>query len=197
MKIAYICSPYSAATQVDRKRNLDYAKRLTKYALECGYAPIAPHLYIAQLLNDNEPSEREIGMKAGIEMLRLCDVIIVGKKYGFSQGMNEEIRAASTIGVAVEEIVEPKLSTGEDATIRSDEGVSSLRPCLIGERKGYFHKWEDYSQTVNESPLIGGAPAGVFARTFAIVEFENGAVERVNVNDVRFCDSKKLQKENE
>lgn len=37
------------------------------------------------------------------------------------------------------------------------------------------------------SPLIGGAPAGVFSCIFAIVEFADG-VERVDPTRVHFCD---------
>ena len=38
---------------------------------------------------------------------------------------------------------------------------------------GYFHTWEHYSKPVEASPLVGGAPAGVISKVFAIVEFNN------------------------
>lgn len=45
-----------------------------------------------------------------------------------------------------------------------------------------------FSQPLEASPLIGGAPAGVFSKIFGIVEFAGG-VRRVEVNDIYFCDN--------
>ena len=57
MKTAYICSPYSG----DIKRNKAYARELTLQAIKDGYAPITPHLYITEVLNDNEPLAKRFG----------------------------------------------------------------------------------------------------------------------------------------
>lgn len=48
------------------------------------------------------------------------------------------------------------------------------RLCQVGEKLGYFHAWEHYSKPLEASPLIGGAPAGVFSKMFAVVEFSDG-----------------------
>lgn len=61
------------------------------------------------------------------------------------------------------------------------------RLCKVGEEYGYFHTWEQYSVPVPESPLIGGAPAGVVAQVFGIVEFSDG-VRRVQPYEIIFCD---------
>jgi len=61
MKTAYICSPYSG----DIKRNKEYARELTLKAIKDGYAPITPHLYITECLDDNDPKQRELGLNAG------------------------------------------------------------------------------------------------------------------------------------
>ena len=87
MKTAYICSPYSG----DTKRNKQYARELTAHAIQLGYAPITPHLYITECLNDNEPLERELGLMTGIHLLKKCDAIYIGGKFGVSQGMKAEI----------------------------------------------------------------------------------------------------------
>lgn len=65
MKTAYICSPYSG----DIKRNKAYARELTLKAIKDGYAPITPHLYITECLNDKEPLERDLGLNAGLALL--------------------------------------------------------------------------------------------------------------------------------
>lgn len=61
------------------------------------------------------------------------------------------------------------------------------RLCKVGDEYGYFHVWEQYSVPIPESPLIGGAPAGVVAQVFGIVEFADG-VRRVQPYEIIFCD---------
>lgn len=61
------------------------------------------------------------------------------------------------------------------------------RLCEVDGEFGYFQTWELYSRPLEASPLIGGAPAGVFGQTFGIVEFENG-VRRVDPVRINFCD---------
>ena len=95
MKTAYICSPYSG----DVKRNKQYARELTARAIQLGYAPITPHLYITECLDDNDPEQRELGLNAGIALLSVCDIIIVGIKYGISDGMEREIFKAGFAGL--------------------------------------------------------------------------------------------------
>lgn len=61
------------------------------------------------------------------------------------------------------------------------------RLCKVGDKFGYFHLWEPYSKPLEASPLIGGAPAGVFSKVFGVVEFADG-VERVDPTSIHFCD---------
>lgn len=61
------------------------------------------------------------------------------------------------------------------------------RLCRVGDKLGYFHVWEHYSTPLEASPLIGGAPAGVFSKIFGIVEFSD-SVKRVDPKDICFCD---------
>lgn len=88
--MVYICSPYRG----DTARNIEYAKELTRAAVAAGYAPITTHLYLTQALNDDNPEERRVGMAAGAEILHCCRYILVGGRYGVSEGMKVEIRQA-------------------------------------------------------------------------------------------------------
>lgn len=101
MRKVYICSPYRAADSAQLDRNIDYAQALTKRALEAGLAPITPHLYMTQCLNEDKPEERAAGMAAGLTLLKSCDFVIVGVKYGISEGMSAEIAAADAAGIEV------------------------------------------------------------------------------------------------
>ena len=48
--IVYICSPYAG----DIDANVDAARRYSRFAVEQGYIPIAPHLLFPQFLNRTE-----------------------------------------------------------------------------------------------------------------------------------------------
>lgn len=61
------------------------------------------------------------------------------------------------------------------------------RLCEVNGELGYFHCWEHYSKPMEASPLMGGAPAGVFSKVFGIVEFAD-RVARVDPTDIKFCD---------
>lgn len=65
---------------------------------------------------------------------------------------------------------------------------SEYRLCEVDGKKALFHKWNDYSQVVEESPLIGGAPAGEIKYTLGLVEFENGVVDEVSPRRITFKD---------
>lgn len=101
MKVAYICSPYRAKNSDDLDRNIAYAQELTRKAVDAGYAPVTPHLYLTQCLDDSKEDEREAGMAVAAEILLLCDVVFVGDKYGISEGMASEIRLAKDCEIKV------------------------------------------------------------------------------------------------
>ena len=99
MRKVYICSPYRAKDGAELDRNIDYAQQLTRQALEAGLAPITPHLYMTQCMDDKKPEERARGMAAGLALLKGCDFVIVGVKYGITEGMDREIHTANMLGI--------------------------------------------------------------------------------------------------
>lgn len=87
--MVYICSPLSG----DIKRNTANARRYSRFAVERGYIPIAPHLLFPQFLNDKDLVEREMGMHFGYALMDCCsEVWVFGKD--ISRGMEAEIRRA-------------------------------------------------------------------------------------------------------
>lgn len=91
--LAYICSPYKGNI-FKRFRNVQYARYITKIALNLGYTPVATHLYLTQVLNDKEPGQRQRGLRAGQDILNACNTIIIGVRYGISEGMEAEMKTA-------------------------------------------------------------------------------------------------------
>ena len=94
MKLLFISSPFREF----RARNIEYAKSLLRDAINEGYAPIAPHLLYPQVLDDDNITERKIAMELCQELIKKCDAVWVGKKYGISQGMKLEIELARKLG---------------------------------------------------------------------------------------------------
>jgi hypothetical protein len=67
--------------------------------IDAGYMPIASHLLYPQILNDNDPAERNMGLMFGLALLKLCDEVWV---FGsISSGMAQEIEEAKRLNKKV------------------------------------------------------------------------------------------------
>ena len=56
---------------------------------------------MTQCMDDKKPEERARGMAAGLALLKGCDFVIAGVKYGITEGMDREIHTANMLGIAV------------------------------------------------------------------------------------------------
>jgi hypothetical protein len=87
--IVYICSPYAG----DVEKNVEAAQRYSRFAVDKGYIPIAPHLLFPQFLNDRNPKERQLGLFFGNALMSKCsEVWVFGNR--ISAGMQDEIKRA-------------------------------------------------------------------------------------------------------
>ena len=87
--IVYICSPYAG----DVEKNVEAAQRYSRFAVDRGYIPIAPHLLFPQFLNDRSPKERQLGLFFGNALMSKCsEVWVFGSR--ISAGMEAEIKRA-------------------------------------------------------------------------------------------------------
>ena len=99
-RLAYICSPYKGNV-LQRIRNIRYAQQLTRNAVKLGFAPIATHLYLTRILDDTQPLECAQGMKVGLNILSECGTMIVGARYGITEGMAAEIEHVQKAGITI------------------------------------------------------------------------------------------------
>lgn len=85
----YICSPYAGEVET----NVKSARKYSRFAVDKGYIPVAPHLLFPQFLNDNDSKERQLGMHFGMALLSKCSEVWV---FGdvVSAGMEAEIKKA-------------------------------------------------------------------------------------------------------
>jgi len=89
MPLVYICSPYSG----DIETNVEKARGYSRYALEKGTIPIAPHLLFPQFMNDLDQNEREQAMRMNLILLDRCEELwVFGDE--LSKGMQQEISRA-------------------------------------------------------------------------------------------------------
>ena len=87
--LVYVCSPYAG----DTERNVDRARRYSRFAVTKGCIPIAPHLLFPQFMDDTDKDERELGIFMGIVLLKKCaEMWIFGST--ISKGMAQEIQQA-------------------------------------------------------------------------------------------------------
>lgn len=100
-ELLYIISPYAG----DIQGNVAFAIRCCRMAIRQGYTPIAVHLLYPQILNDQDPAERAVGLELGLDILRHCSAAwVCGTRV--SQGMEGEIQTAQQLGIPVQYIEE-------------------------------------------------------------------------------------------
>lgn len=137
MRTVYICSPYRAENDIELTRNIEYAQSLTRQALNAGLAPITPHLYMTQCLDEKKEKERVTGLTAGLELLKSCDFVIVGTKYGVSEGMSREIETAAVMGIVVIDALHLARKLKYDESQQERQAVEYAKQCACNYCKGY------------------------------------------------------------
>jgi len=83
-------------------RNVAYARACLEHSLGLGEMPFAGHLIYPMVLNDDDPDERRIGMRAGLTWMEIADYVAVYTDLGISPGMKFGIEEASIMGKRVE-----------------------------------------------------------------------------------------------
>lgn len=100
-KKAYICSPLSAPDAKGISHNMDMARfymEKMKALYHC--RTFASHAYLPLMLDDSIPEERETALRIGMELMNLCEALIIcGRRV--SSGMAGEVREAFAKGMAV------------------------------------------------------------------------------------------------
>lgn len=106
MKRVILESPYAG----DRERNEKYAKDCMLDSLNRGEAPFVSQLLYTQVLDDDIPQQRDIGMAGHHAWQEVSEYMVVYEDYGISGGMKEAIDMATESGLPV---VYRRLPTGK------------------------------------------------------------------------------------
>lgn len=87
----YVASRYAGDVDANVKAAVGYCRLV----IDKGYMPIASHLLYPQILNDNDPNERDLGLLFGLALLAVCDEVWV---FGsVSPGVAQEIEEAKRL----------------------------------------------------------------------------------------------------
>ena len=96
MKLIYVASPYAG----DIDLNTAFAMEACQFVKNEGHAFFAPHLLYPQVLKENDPVDRQLGLAMGKEMLAKCDELWAFGDF-ISPGMAGEIELAEQRGIPV------------------------------------------------------------------------------------------------
>src|SRR4029434_4384531 len=123
MKLVILESPYAG----DVERNTLHARRALKDSLMRGEAPIASHLLYPQVLDDLIPSERLLGIEAGLAWRKVAEVTVVYQDYGISPGMEYGIQLAQERRIPIEyRSIGQNGSSGEERAVEGAGRVVAL-----------------------------------------------------------------------
>lgn len=98
MRLVIIESPYAG----DIERNLAYAKLCIRDAISRNESPYASHVLIPGALDDNDPAQRDRGIRAGYAWWQTADLIAFYMDLGMSPGMHKALQRAKTMHKKVE-----------------------------------------------------------------------------------------------
>lgn len=87
-------SPYAGNV----RRNRAYLRACLRDSLARGEFPFASHAIYTQVLDDTDPVQRNLGIRAGLEWGERADATVVYADLGISSGMARGIQAANEAG---------------------------------------------------------------------------------------------------
>ena len=98
-KLVYICSRYSG----DTEGNTAKAVRYSRFAVDEGVIPLAPHLLLPLYMDEEKERGKAIAMD--LVILGRCDELwVFGEEW--SAGMKAEIEAAGSLGMKIRRFTE-------------------------------------------------------------------------------------------
>lgn len=148
MKKVFICSRYRADERHTVEEAVSSALSACGHAIQKGYAPIAPHLYIPRCLDDSNPEERAAGMAIGREFLKMCDEVWQWGKT-VTEGMAEELAYAKKLGKPIKVFNTHGIPYAQWNTVRFADRLSTEELADLdwvertNDMDSYYAKWGD------------------------------------------------------
>ena len=132
MRLVIVESPYASATPEGLAKNVAYARAAMLDSLRRNEAPFLSHLLYPQALDDNDPSERTLGIEAGLAWGEVAEATVVYVDRGVSAGMEKGIADAKAARRPIEyRRIEPIISDfefNEQVWVPAGDGEPAPRP---------------------------------------------------------------------
>jgi len=87
MRLVCIESPFAGATPSAHAQNILYLRACLRDSLKRGESPYASHRMLTDALDDTDPVERDLGIRAGFAWAERAGVRVFYLDRGFSSGM--------------------------------------------------------------------------------------------------------------
>lgn len=71
-QLAFVSSKYKGDIDANVQKAIEYGK----IAIEMGYIPIVPHLYLPLMLDNEDVEQREIAQEMCLELVKRCEVFL-------------------------------------------------------------------------------------------------------------------------
>lgn len=95
LPLIYIASPFAG----DTERNVEKARGYCRFAVSKGCIPLAAHLHYPQFMDDDDPKQRELGLRFALILLGKCDELWA---FGSpSEGMRREMAKARKRNITI------------------------------------------------------------------------------------------------
>ena len=99
--LVYVCSPLGADTPEKVRLNMLKAREQMEVVSEAyNCRAIAPHAILPEYLDESNPEERALGLKFGLDLLKICKLMVVCGDV-ISDGMRHEIETAKEQGIDI------------------------------------------------------------------------------------------------
>lgn len=127
-ELMFIISPFKGVEDAHKK-----VHAICREVVLEGYVPIAPHGYFTLFLDDEDPTERLLGIAAGQVLLAKCSRARIYGKY-ISDGMKSDINVCVALGILLEQKIgnEVKPYNPPDRT-----GVPTVLPVDCSDETAY------------------------------------------------------------
>lgn len=86
---------------------MERACKYSRFAVDEGYVPITPHLYLPLFIS--EENERELAIRTGLRLMDVCSELwVCGDR--ISEGMRREIARAAEAGLPIRNVKEEDIN---------------------------------------------------------------------------------------
>jgi hypothetical protein len=102
MRLVVVESPYAATAERTLEQHREYLRLALADCIRRGEAPMASHHLYPEILDDNTPYERALGIRAGLAWGIHAAAICVYSQLGVSPGMAQAINWYKDMGKPIE-----------------------------------------------------------------------------------------------